>query len=275
MAESIFQGGTSASETLTGSTATDVLYGQGGNDHLIGGDGNDGLNSGEYLIGDTTVFDYLGDWLDGGNGNDALTGGSGADFLIGGAGTNNLSGGDGYDTAIYAGVSTDYTVTMFNDMPARVTANAGGVTDTLVSVERLAFSDKAIAYDIEGNAGNLYRLYRAAFDRVPDEGGLGFWISVADRNVSSSFIASSMMDSDEFRDLYGTNLTDEQFLTNAYDNVLHRAYDQGGFDYWIGVMRDLNVARADVLNFIAQSAENRAAVIGDIQDGIEYTLYTA
>jgi hypothetical protein len=131
----------------------------------------------------------------------------------------------------------------------------------------------SIAYDIDGNAGNIYRLYRAAFDRQPDDAGLGYWISIADKNVSSTFIASSLMDSKEFRDLYGANLTNAQFLTQVYENVLDRAYDQAGFNYWIGVM-DQGVARGDVLNLIAQDKENYAAVIGEIRSGIEYDLYT-
>jgi hypothetical protein len=81
------------------------------------------------------------------------------------------------------------------------------------------------------------------------------------------------MDSKEFRDLYGANLTNAQFLTQVYENVLDRAYDQAGFNYWIGVM-DQGVARGDVLNLIAQDKENYAAVIGEIRSGIEYDLYT-
>ena len=269
-----FQGGTAASETLTGSTGQDLIWGQGGADTLIGGDGNDGLYSGEYVVGTTTTPDFIGDRLDGGDGSDQLTGGSGSDLLIGGAGTNYLGGGGGYDTAIYAGMRGDYTVAMHNGMPVGVTAPAGP-TDTLSSVERLSFSDTSIAFDIDGNAGNIYRLYRAAFDRKPDEGGLGYWISIADKNVSSTFIANSLMDSDEFRDLYGTRMSDEQFLTQVYANVLDRPYDQGGFDYWIGVMRDQGVSRGDVLNLIAQDTENSAAVIGEIRSGIEYDIYTA
>ena len=265
-----FQGGTAASETLTGTDAQDFIFGQGGADTLIGGAGNDGLNSGEYEDG--TVPDFMGDRLDGGAGNDQLTGGSGSDQLIGGAGTNNLIGGGGYDTAIYAGVRGDYTVAMKNGMPAAVTTQAGP-TDILASVERLSFSDTSVAFDIDGNAGNIYRLYRAAFDRKPDDAGLGYWISIADKNVSSTFIATSLMQSQEFQAKYGASLTDEQFLTQVYANVLDRDYDQAGFDYWIGVM-DQGVARGDVLNLIAQDKENYAAVIGDIRSGIEYDIYT-
>ncbi|QBE64636.1 DUF4214 domain-containing protein [Pseudoduganella lutea] len=273
-----FQGGTAANDTLTGGAGTDHLFGQGGADVLIGGGGDDNVNSGEYSDTNSPLgfrFDFIGDRLDGGEGNDLLVGGSGSDLLIGGAGTNRIEGGAGNDTAIYAGARSDYTVAMQNGVPAGVRSISGvSVSDTLASVERLSFSDGAIAYDINGSAGDIYRLYRAAFDRVPDEGGLGFWISVSDRNYSAPFIAGELMASPEFIAKYGTSSTNEQFLTNVYANILDRAYDQGGFDYWKGVLEG-GLSRAEVLNHIAQSAENRATVIGEIQTGIEYTLYTA
>ena len=35
---------------------------------------------------------------------------------------------------------------------------------------------KPLALDINGTAGQVYRLYQAAFDRKPDLVGLGYWI---------------------------------------------------------------------------------------------------
>ena len=49
--------------------------------------------------------------------------------------------------------------------------------DTLVSVERLVFSDVTVALDLDGVGGQAYRIYKAAFDREPDSGGLGYWIA--------------------------------------------------------------------------------------------------
>lgn len=264
-------GGTSNSETITGTSGDDVILGQGGRDTLIGGDGNDELQSGEYITTQGASADHIGDRLDGGNGNDTLIGGSGNDTLIGGAGSNDLRGGAGYDTAVFSGVRADYTVAMSNGLPVAVRATGGN--DSLSSVERLSFADGAIAFDVDGDAGMVYRLYKAAFDRTPDDIGLGYWIDAADRNVSAMDIAIGFADSPEFRDLYGANLTTEQFITTLYDNVLDRHYDQGGFDYWMDVMTNNGVSRAEVLLFFAQSPENRAAVIGEIQNGIEYTPF--
>ncbi len=277
MADTIFLGGTAANELLTGSAGSDVIYGQGGIDRLIGGDGNDSLNSGEYLVGNNTVPDLLGDWLDGGNGDDQLIGGSGSDFLYGGTGTNSLNGGGGFDTAMYSGVRADFTVGMnaTTGMPTGVRPVSGsGVIDTLVSVERLSFWDGAIAFDIDGNAGAMYRLYQAAFNRTPDKEGLGWWIKAADDGAAWTGVAKGFMGSPEWTKLYGANSSNADFLTNLYKNALHRDPDAEGFAFWLDVLDNKGGTREQTLVDFAKSPENQAAVIGQIQNGIEYTLFT-
>jgi hypothetical protein len=276
MADTNFIGGTSASETLTGTAASDVIFGQGGRDTLIGGDGNDGLNSGEYAAeGGIPSLDFLGDYLDGGNGNDQLTGGSGSDFLVGGAGSNRLDGGWAYDTAIYAGARGDFTVAMRDGLPAAVTSTTGGPTDTLVSVERLSFSDISIAYDFEGNAGKIYRLYQAALNREPDEYGLGWWMKRADDGLTMVDAAKGFMNNPEWVALYGTNPTTESFVANLYNNALGREAQQFEVDYWVAKIETGGESRENVLISFAESQENRdnIALTGSMQNGIEYDLW--
>ncbi|WP_338766515.1 DUF4214 domain-containing protein [Massilia sp. METH4] len=275
MADSSFLGGTHINDRFEGGAENNVFYGYGGNDTLIGGAGNDALDSKEYLDSNSvTGFreDFFGDWLDGGDGNDSLQGGSGADYLVGGSGTNLINGGGGLDTAIYAGQRASYSVQVSNSKPVGVTSV--GVTDTVSMVERLQFADKSVAFDIAkgDNAGDMYRLYEAAFDRNPDAGGLGFWISASDRGYDNLYIAGQFMASQEFINKYGANTSNNDFLTSLYNNILDRPYDQGGFDFWMNALNS-GASRAEVLNEFAQSPENIAGVIGEIQNGIEYTLY--
>jgi Ca2+-binding RTX toxin-like protein len=79
------------------------------------------------------------DKLDGGGGNDELLGGSQNDTLIGGAGDDTLDGGSGVDTAKFSGTRSAYTITHLSDGRTRVAGPDG--TDTLTSVEKLAFDD--------------------------------------------------------------------------------------------------------------------------------------
>jgi hypothetical protein len=57
-------------------------------------------------------------------------------------------------------------------------------TDTLDGIERLLFHDGDLALDIDGVAGQAYRIYKGALNRQPDVEGLGFWISQMDDGLS-------------------------------------------------------------------------------------------
>ncbi len=266
----IILGGTAGGETLTGTAENDSIYGNGGNDRLYGGTGNDSLFSGEIYDAATGKYlvDTAGDMMFGEAGNDHLTGSAGNDVLDGGAGDDVIDGGAGFDTAVYAGARASLSVSVNNGVYTISSAEAG--TDTVTNVERLRFADVAVAFDIDGHAGDVYRLYQAAFDRHPDLAGLGYWINSVDNGNNMVTMASAFATSPEYQAKYGANIDNNAFLTNLYNNVLHRAYDQAGFDYWLNAL-NTGFSREQVLAFMADSAENRAQVIGSIQGGIEYT----
>lgn len=67
----------------------------------------------------------------------------------------------------------------------------------MLSIERLLFDDRAIAYDIDGNAGKAYRLYQAAFDRLPDQDGAIFWNSKLHDGVGRSEVLMAFSESPE------------------------------------------------------------------------------
>jgi hypothetical protein len=55
--------------------------------------------------------------------------------------------------------------------------------------------------------------------------------------------------------------------------VLHRDPDQAGFDYWIYELDNNISTRPQVLAGFSESAENQAALIGAIENGIVYIPY--
>ncbi len=194
--------------------------------------------------------------------------------LVAGVGSERLDGLGGVDTVSYAGVRSGFTV--LRDPGASGTAtvidNVGqsGV-DTLVSVERIAFSDVSVALDIDGIAGKAYRLYQAAFNRTPDKAGVGYWIKQMDAGQSLEQVAAGFAGSAEFKQLYGANASDVQFVELLYNNVLHRSAEGAGRDYWMMALGEQHVPRAQVLSYFSESGENQAQVIGAIQNGIEFT----
>lgn len=138
------------------------------------------------------------------------------------------------------------------------------------SYERIRFDDGCVALDIQGNAGEAYRLYKAAFDRVPDEEGLGFWIKQLDDGASLESVASGFTSSAEFSQRYGSSPSNSSFVNNLYLNVLDRLPDQSGLDFWVHELQSNSMDRNQVLMSFSESNENQLAVVGQIQQGINY-----
>jgi Ca2+-binding RTX toxin-like protein len=118
--------GSSAADTLDFSTIT-----LSGIVSIGGGTGND------VITGTAAADTILG-----GNDNDILNGGDGNDTINGGSGANLLNGGNGDDTAQYSGTGGSYSVSDNGD--GTYTLVGAGISDTLSSIELLAFSDGTV-----------------------------------------------------------------------------------------------------------------------------------
>ncbi|MES2040428.1 MAG: DUF4214 domain-containing protein [Pseudomonadota bacterium] len=224
----------------------------------------------DYLIASGAGADLI--TINGGGGRLHVNAGSGNDAINVGTGNHNIDGGTGMDTVIMAGNASNFTITPVGAaFQLRVKSN--GDIDSLFNVERLQFSDKSIALDVSGTAGQAYRLYQAAFGRKPDLEGLGYWIKDMDKGSSLTTVAAGFFQSAEFQKLYGANPSTTTLITNFYQNVLHRAPDQAGFDYWNNQLSKGQITAAGALASFCESAENQAQVIGTIQNGIEFKLW--
>lgn len=245
------QGGSDSDDVWNGSSSSDNYYGAVGNDLLRGGYGDDDLF--------------------GGNDDDDLYGDDGHDHLYGSNGDDHLYGGNDIDEAYYEGNHHEYSLIQ--------AANAGiqlidsntlrdGI-DILESVERIHFADVSLALDADGLAGQAYRLYKAAFDRESDDSGLGYWMAQLENGVTLNSVANAFVASDEFQELYGHNVSDEEFVNLLYNNVLDRDADAGGYTYWVSQL-DHSLTRADVLTCFSESAENQSNVAELIASGVTY-----
>jgi len=212
-----------------------------------------------------------------GQGNDKLTASANNDILIGGEGDDVMDGGQGVDKAVFSGSSKDYKITLNPNgklVVADTVASRDGA-DTLEGVERINFADKSVAFDIKGNAGASYRLYKAAFDRQPDLGGLGYWMYNLDQGADlAKDVANGFINSKEFQSLYGANTTNATFIANLYQNVLHRTPDSSGYAYWDKTLSS-GVSRANILTNFSDSNENIDQVASLVGNGISYTEYVA
>jgi hypothetical protein len=154
-------------EQLTGDVLDDRLEGRGGRDLLVGLDGDD-----------------------------TLLGGAGRDQLIGGQGNDALDGGADLDTAVYGLPRGAYTVSREGDhLVVRALSGIDG-RDTVLQVERLQFSDRAVAFDLEGNAGLVARLIGAVFggDLVRNPAYVGVGLQLLDGGMAPLDLAHLAID---------------------------------------------------------------------------------
>jgi alpha-tubulin suppressor-like RCC1 family protein len=109
------------------------------------------------------------------------------------------------------------------------------------------------------NVDPVVRVYRAFLGRAPDAGGLRFWIG-RKRNVapartwSVTQIATEFTNGAEFQRKYGA-LTNRQFVTRIYTDVLERPADASGVGYWTGKLDRKEKTKAQVMVGFSESNE--------------------
>lgn len=237
-------------------------------------------------IGGTWLDFHFGtDWSDSDitvllGGNDSIYGNGYANKLYGYGGGDMIDGSFGIDTAVYSGLRSEYS-TYHTEFSSFIDISGPEGQDRLLNIERLQFDDINMAFDINGptSAGGIYRLYQAAFDRVPDIGGLGYWIAQADNGESGVRMAEDFTWSTEFQQLYGVTTTDNyqngsnitSLVTGFYQHVLHRAPDLDGLGFYVNTITSHQKTVGQVLAEISNSPENYAVTIGQLGMGIEYT----
>ena len=259
--------GVTITKVTLDATANVTTFTAGKSFYVLGEDGND-----------TLTFSATGsfsDYAEGGVGNDTIATGGGRDTVNGAAGNDVLDGGADIDTSLFNGLRSTANV-LISATSVTVTDTVAGRNgvDTLTNLERIKFSDGVLAVDIAlptngaSNAGVAYRMYEAAFNRAPDNNGLAFWIKQLDAGLSVRAAAAGFVASDEFQATYGANPSASQLVTAFYQNILGRAPEQGGFDFWFGMLNGRPDQRSAVLDGIANSLENQAGLLPLIGQGI-------
>jgi len=184
---------TSGSEAITGTDLDDYIAPLGGSDFIDGKKGFDTVfvfwPSSKFKITTSQGITYL-DAVSGASRNDKLVLKNVeaiefsdktvsleiADRLINTPSKDNFDGGPGIDTVVYDGPLTNYVVSPgVNGMEVSSANNSEG-SDWLLSIERLQFKDKGLAFDLDGHAGVAAKTLGLVFGleavRVPQYMGI-------------------------------------------------------------------------------------------------------
>jgi len=109
----------------------------------------------------------------------------------------------------------------------------------------------------EVDRGQAYRLYKAAFNRLPDINGLAFWENQLSSGVALLDIARAFIDSAEFKSKYGSAVTNSDFIKLLYLNVLGREADTAGLEFWVTNLNSGNSTKESTLVGFSESQENK------------------
>jgi len=189
----------------------------------------------------------------------------------------DITGTAGIDTYVAGGASTEFAVTK--------TANEVKLASTLVSNleikladhERVVFTDKAVAYDAAGRAGDVYALLAAALgvaDVTKAYEGIGIYL--ADAGWTNKQLATALLATDAYKTDAG-GVSDETFIKHVYKNVMGTDATLAEVTALTTWMTTNKYSQADVLVTASELASFETAIglVGLATTGIEYTPFVA
>ena len=162
-----------------------------------------------------------------------------------------------------------YKAIQFRPAPAADVATYTAALNSGVTVTAVTNLIELDPYTID-YVNPVIREYQAAFGRVPDQAGLGYWVGqVASSPNALAELSVIFANSAEFNSRYGASATSPASVALVgllYENVLGRPPDAAGLAYW----SSQNLDAAQLLQAFAQSAEfitDTAAAITIFENG--------
>ena len=185
----------------------------------------------------------------------------------------DVTGTTGVDTYTVGGASTEYTITKTADEVNLTSGLVSNLEFKLADHERVVFTDKAIAYDAAGRAGDVYALLAAALgtsDVTKAYTGIG--IHLADAGWTNKQLATALLATDTYKTDAG-GVSDETFIKHVYKNVMGTDATLADVTAYTGWMTANNYSQADVLVMASELSafETTIGLVGLATTGIEYT----
>ena len=148
----------------------------------------------------------------------------------------DVTGTTGIDTYTTGGASTEFTTTKTVDNVKLASTLVSNMEFNLANHERVVFTDKAIAYDATGRAGDVYALLAAALGTADvTKAYTGVGIDLADKGWTNKQLADALLNTSVYK-------------TDALTNYAKKAVDMLGVeprfpDHLMGVVG----SKSDVL----------------------------
>ncbi|MEM1428726.1 MAG: DUF4214 domain-containing protein [Pseudomonadota bacterium] len=250
----------------------DEVYGSAGDDVILSFDSDDVVHAEQ---GDDHIFTGRGaDIAHGGPGDDAFS-----DFPDGGP--DQYFGGKGEDIVYYDGPFGNYAFEVHRG-EFRLTDVTTGMSDwdRLTSIESVYFFEEG-GYDSDNlfNIGNFtgiaqlsareietfVEMYIAYFNRAPDAPGLFYWGTRLNDGMSLPEIAASFFVQPESKAAFPNPDNNAALVDAAYWNLLERAPDAAGRQYWIDALAAGDVSRPEFMLALINGARANPDATQDVR----------
>jgi hypothetical protein len=138
-----------------------------------------------------------------------------------------------------------------------VTSAADG-TDTLLSIERLQFSDQIVASDTSpgGNTWEVYAMFNAAFNRGPNLQELSQWTSLLDRLGSATDLAQEMITT------YAPGVPDDVLVSYLWGTIVGTPIPADALALYTGLVANGTYTQASLLELVTTLDLNTVEIAG-------------
>lgn len=237
-------------------------------------------------VSETIVLSDLSETYSSTNLPETISAQDGDDVIIASEGDDQIDGGEGIDRVYYNGSQNNYTVTI---TPSYVQIfdrrDSGNGIDTLRNVEFIDFDIGVLNLLQFGGAIYLngseftgfIELYIAYFNRAPDAIGLNFWGTAYANGMSLDEIGKQFATQSETIETYPEGISNTDFATAVYSNVLGRVPDQVGLDFWVGMLNAGEVTRdqfiLEVLRGVQAGTDDRTYLDNKVKVGAYFSVH--
>ena len=205
--------------------------------------------------------------------DDLLTGTSRNDRFVPGEGNDRVNGEGGLDWVVFDQKRSDYDLAI-SPFSGRllVTARDGqSGSDSLQGIERLEFSDSALAFDMNGSAGSIAKLIATVFGKASLDNSalIGRYLNLSDQGTGLAQLAEGMFQSQEFAKQWGPR-SDESVARALVQHVFMRSASDTDLALLIPILKQYGQATIAVVGSELPILVNQVDLVGYAEFGLPY-----
>ena len=183
--------------------------------------------------------------------DDVLIGNATRNVFTPGEGNDQIDGGAGIDTVIISGKRSEFDLSLSEFSGLWVLSSRDGVSgvDTLSRVERIQFSDRNVALDLDANAGKAARMLATVFGKptLQNLSYAGVAIDLFDQGLSMDQVAQLAI---QVR--LGANPKSGELVTLLWKNVMGTEIDAKNLAELSGLLDSKALSPAQLTSIAAE-----------------------